>query len=277
MSINYLKLDSSKLVNYVYLGDVLERRKFLNLGKSKQQKIYKFVNFNGLKALSLIQLDKKEKSVDEKEVRKNEIKNYRELKITEKIEESFSSGYEVAFGNIYAYPNQLNGLATNDLYVDSITKTVKSKFMLDVDVPNINNVSSISEFTNYINARDLPIDFEGTFGKLFFNGMIGYNFKRDELGEITQEIDSIKYEIISTKQGMFNVIIEGSELVDVAIGSEIEIIDFFVDNYVYPPTKTFGYKAYATNIKPKNSNNKVNINELNKEDSKENKINKDVK
>lgn len=252
MSIRFLKLDDKQLKGYIYLNEKYSDKQRQNGAIVDNGIIYKFHNLNGYKSLCIKMLVKDEVK---EEIKQNTYKKRNSVIENSKIEESISSGYEYNFKDVFCYPNIYNGFISNDIYVSSIVKDKKSDFNISIE-NHINNVKlPKNEYINYINVRDLPIDFEGTFGTCKFNGMVSYSYKTDEFGETTQEIESIKYEILSSKQGFFNVTISGDEVVKIDLGKEIELENLYVENFAIARTNTFGYRALATNIIEKRVSN----------------------
>lgn len=252
MGLLFVKLDENKLSGYQYYGhkyDGLEKGVGRNL--TKVFSIFRFENLDGYKPLCIKQ-NYNVKTSSNNAMRENRLKHYTDKKVLQKVDEAFSMGDKVKFNKLIAFSNCYNGMVANDIVAESIVCTEKSKTVMN-ELPISTTKTPLSEFINYINVSDLPIDYQGTFGELRFRGLNNIVYKRDENDELTNEIESMRYNVFSTAQGCsFNVIINSVDVLDIEFNSIVELENCFIDNFVFPRTNNHGFRVYAGNIIAKN-------------------------
>lgn len=243
MSLSFVEFKSDEFTGYVYTGKSkkIEKRnsatnRFITVGH-----VYKFRNKDGLKSISVIlPVDGAIKGFD---IRENE---------------------EVIFDELVALPKPVDrrssGITQVDIYCSGITpkdpnnrpsaaKPVRSS------MDSIKKQANAVDFTNYLNVRDYPIDYDATFGVLHFGGFRTQSFVRTLEGEVTTEIDSQRYSVYSDlTQDDFIVVIKGARDYQFAPGQEVELLNPVIESYAIGQD-AFGFRVVCDDIVEKGKGN----------------------
>lgn len=243
MSLSYVAFKNNEFTGYVYTGKSkkVEKRsntlnRFVPVGT-----VYKFRNRDGLKSISVIlPADREIKGFD---IRENEEVIFDELVALPLPTDRSSRG--ITQVEIYCsaiYPKDSNNRPP-------VAKQVRT-FM-----DSIKKQANAVDFTNYLNVRDYPIDYDATFGVLHFGGFRNQTYVRTFEGELTTEVESQRFSLYSDlTQDDFTVVVKGARDYQFTPGQEVEMLNPVIESYAID-RDTFGFRVVCDDIVEKGKGN----------------------
>lgn len=272
MGLKYVALDEKEMKGYVYTGSNSIARKNREIIGTH----YSFINVNGYKPISIVKIQ--ENKVGDVASRKNGLRSA--IDKQKKMETlHFIAGDEVVFNNLILKPRRnQNGIVMSDIYAKDIKAINGRNINISLDGSNsydmIRDSDNGSDYLNFVNVSDFPIDYDKTFGELIFLGVANYKYVRDSAGNLTDDIESIKYNVFSILQGtVFTVEIASNKDLKIELNSRVKLTGVFIENYNIDYNNV-GFKVSADGIEKinntNNTNNTNNVNNQNKEKDKTN-------